>query len=109
MRFVSSAFGSLLTEMWKERESCVNPAHFKKCIAKFAPRFMGYDQQDAQEFLRYLLDGLHEDLNRVQVKPKLLDADVDSSLRFVMFLDVFDVRFSFHLPSLTLKSFEVAF
>jgi ubiquitin carboxyl-terminal hydrolase 2/21 len=67
--------------MWKERESYVNPTHFKKCIAKFAPRFMGYDQQDAQEFLRYLLDGLHEDLNRVVVKPKPSENDISSSLR----------------------------
>ena len=26
-------------------------------------------QQDSQEFLRYLLQGLHEDVNRVQRKP----------------------------------------
>ena len=28
-------------------------------------------QQDAQEFLRFLLDGLHEDLNRVKQRPRL--------------------------------------
>lgn len=30
---------------------------------------MGYNQQDTQEFLSYLLDGIHEDLNRVKHKP----------------------------------------
>ena len=30
---------------------------------------MGYGQQDSQELLSYLLDGLHEDLNRVIDKP----------------------------------------
>lgn len=30
---------------------------------------MGYNQQDTQEFLSYLLDGIHEDLNRVKIKP----------------------------------------
>ncbi len=31
--------------------------------------FRGYEQQDAQEFLTFFLDGLHEDLNRVEGKP----------------------------------------
>lgn len=38
-------------------------------IGRFAPRFGGYSQQDSQEFLGFLLDGLHEDLNRVKNKP----------------------------------------
>lgn len=38
-----------------------------------APRFIGYDQHDAQEFLRFFLDSLHEDLNRVVVKPKYVE------------------------------------
>jgi len=29
------------------------------------PTFQGYDQQDSQEFLTFLLDGLHEGLNKV--------------------------------------------
>lgn len=43
---------------------------------------MGYAQQDAQEFLRYLLEGLHEDVNRVTVKPQQILTDIDDSLRF---------------------------
>lgn len=38
-------------------------------IAKYAPRFNGFQQQDSQELLAFLLDGLHEDLNRVHEKP----------------------------------------
>ena len=30
---------------------------FKTQIGRFAPRFVGYAQQDSQEFLRFLLDG----------------------------------------------------
>ena len=30
---------------------------------------MGYQQQDSSEFLQFLLDGLHEDLNRIYDKP----------------------------------------
>lgn len=34
-----------------------------------ASQFAGYAQHDAQEFLAFLLDGLHEDLNRIKQKP----------------------------------------
>jgi ubiquitin C-terminal hydrolase len=35
-----------------------------------------------KEFLRYLLEGLHEDVNRVHSKPPPISTDIDSSLRF---------------------------
>lgn len=38
-------------------------------VGKFAPQFSGYQQQDSQELLAFLLDGLHEDLNRIKKKP----------------------------------------
>ncbi len=34
-----------------------------------APAFAGYQQHDSQELLAFLLDGLHEDLNRILKKP----------------------------------------
>ena len=37
-------------------------------------------QQDAQEFLRYLLEGLHEDVNRVTVRPKPELTDIPDHL-----------------------------
>lgn len=38
-------------------------------IGKYGPSFSGWQQQDSQEFLLFLLDGLQEDLNRVKKKP----------------------------------------
>ena len=38
-------------------------------VQKYAPQFMGYSQQDAQELLTFLLTGIHEDLNLVKDKP----------------------------------------
>lgn len=35
-------------------------------IGKYAPRFNGFQQHDSQELLSFLLDGLHEDLNRYE-------------------------------------------
>ena len=42
-----------------------------------APQFSGYQQHDSQELLAFLLDGLHEDLNRVRQKPYIEEADAD--------------------------------
>ncbi|XP_033758471.1 ubiquitin carboxyl-terminal hydrolase 2-like isoform X2 [Pecten maximus] len=66
-----TAYASLMMSMWKDNDaSHLSPSAFKMQVQKFAPRFTGYAQQDAQEFLRYLLEGLHEDVNRVRSKPK---------------------------------------
>lgn len=36
-----------------------------------------FSQQDAQEFLRFLLDGLHNEVNRVSALPKRSGQDYD--------------------------------
>ncbi|KAJ3674554.1 hypothetical protein LUZ60_005170 [Juncus effusus] len=63
------AFGDLLRRVWSQDKSPVAPRHFKSKISRFAPQFRGYSQHDSQELLAFLLDGLHEDLNRVREKP----------------------------------------
>ncbi|XP_073965160.1 ubiquitin carboxyl-terminal hydrolase 2-like [Choristoneura fumiferana] len=79
------AFASVIKELWApgERDGVVNTTAFKSQVQRFAPRFMGYSQQDAQVrtgIPRYLLEGLHEDVNRVTVKPKPILTEIDDSL-----------------------------
>jgi ubiquitin C-terminal hydrolase len=50
-------------------QQVVAPRKFKDAIGEVCPRFVGYQQQDSQELLTFLLDGLHEDLNQVYNKP----------------------------------------
>ncbi|XP_062499390.1 ubiquitin carboxyl-terminal hydrolase 2-like [Corticium candelabrum] len=66
------AFADLMSEMWTSpsQDSVVSPSLFKLRIQRFAPRFVGYSQQDSQEFLRFLLDGLHDELNQATGKPE---------------------------------------
>ncbi|EPS35218.1 hypothetical protein H072_11509 [Dactylellina haptotyla CBS 200.50] len=49
--------------------STVAPREFKGAVGKHNSIFSGYGQQDSQEFVSYLLDILHEDLNRIHNKP----------------------------------------
>ena len=45
------------------------PRELKSVIGRFAPQFSGYQQHDSQELLCFVLDGLHEDVNRIVKKP----------------------------------------
>ncbi|GAB2272615.1 hypothetical protein Dimus_007437 [Dionaea muscipula] len=71
------AFGQLLRKLWAPGRIPVAPRAFKSTLSSFAPRFSGYNQHDSQEFLAFLLDGLHEDLNRVKSKPYIEARDTD--------------------------------
>eukprot|EP00761_Pharyngomonas_kirbyi_P014093 gb/GECH01014123.1/.p1 GENE.gb/GECH01014123.1/~~gb/GECH01014123.1/.p1 ORF type:complete len:968 (+),score=294.85 gb/GECH01014123.1/:1-2904(+) len=66
---IAESFAELIQEMWSGYHSELNPIQFKRTIGSFEPRFSGYGQQDSQELLAYLLDGLSEDLNRIKKKP----------------------------------------
>ncbi|XP_057483966.1 ubiquitin carboxyl-terminal hydrolase 5-like isoform X1 [Actinidia eriantha] len=71
------AFGDLLRKLWAPGRTPVAPRPFKAKLARFAPQFSGYNQHDSQELLAFLLDGLHEDLNRVKHKPYIKSRDAD--------------------------------
>ncbi|XP_077582894.1 ubiquitin carboxyl-terminal hydrolase 4 isoform X1 [Stigmatopora nigra] len=74
---IAEAYADLVKQMWLSRSSSVAPRTFKTQVGRFAPQFSGYQQQDSQELLAFLLDGLHEDLNRVKKKPYLAQRDAD--------------------------------
>ncbi|KZV22450.1 ubiquitin carboxyl-terminal hydrolase 9 [Dorcoceras hygrometricum] len=71
------SFGELLRKLWSSGRNPVAPRAFKGKLARFAPQFSGYNQHDSQELLAFLLDGLHEDLNRVKQKPYIETKDFD--------------------------------
>ena len=57
-----------IKELWSSN-GAVAPRGIKRTMARKNPQFIGYQQQDSQELIMSLLDGLHEDLNRVMEKP----------------------------------------
>jgi ubiquitin C-terminal hydrolase len=62
-------YSDLLQKMWSGQYRSINPTVFRKTAGECCDQFAGYAQQDSQELLSFLLDGLHEDLNRVLKKP----------------------------------------
>ncbi|XP_075882772.1 ubiquitin carboxyl-terminal hydrolase 19 isoform X3 [Nelusetta ayraudi] len=73
-------FAVLLRALWKGTHHAFQPSKLKAIVASKASQFTGYAQHDAQEFMAFLLDGLHEDLNRIQNKPYTETVDSDGRL-----------------------------
>eukprot|EP01113_Clastostelium_recurvatum_P027005 TRINITY_DN3249_c0_g1_i3.p1 TRINITY_DN3249_c0_g1~~TRINITY_DN3249_c0_g1_i3.p1 ORF type:complete len:929 (-),score=274.41 TRINITY_DN3249_c0_g1_i3:1131-3872(-) len=74
---LAEEYGNLVAEMWSGRYGTAAPRDFKSRLERFAPQFAGYQQHDSQELLAFLLDGLHEDLNRVRKKPYVESKESD--------------------------------
>mmetsp|Transcript_20550 Transcript_20550/g.78775 ORF Transcript_20550/g.78775 Transcript_20550/m.78775 type:complete len:692 (+) Transcript_20550:604-2679(+) len=61
---LAEQYAELLRAIWDGSHSSIAPRDFKSKLERFAPQFAGYQQHDSQELLAFLLDGLHEDLNK---------------------------------------------
>ncbi len=74
---IAKRFGDLVRDMWSSDMRTIAPIKLRWTIGKYRPQFAGFQQHDAQELLAFLLDGLHEDLNRVTEHPyvELKDSD----------------------------------
>lgn len=83
---VALSLGALIKNMWSGDEfDAVSPKNLKQTVGKFAPRFNGFQQQDAQELLLFVLDGLHEGTNRVLEKPYVMIEDSNDRPDSVVF------------------------
>ncbi|XP_053325258.1 ubiquitin carboxyl-terminal hydrolase 33 [Spea bombifrons] len=73
------SYQKLMTEIWhKNRPGSVMPTNLFQGIKSVNPTFRGYSQQDAQEFLRCLMDVLHEEL-----KEQVVETEEDNQLGIV--------------------------
>ncbi|RMZ75490.1 hypothetical protein DV737_g5280, partial [Chaetothyriales sp. CBS 132003] len=72
---VALAYGQLIHHIYADAANSCSPSKFKATIGRYGPSFSGYQQQDSQEFLLFLIDGLNEDLNRIRKKPYIEKAD----------------------------------
>ncbi|KAF7356423.1 Ubiquitin carboxyl-terminal hydrolase 4 [Mycena venus] len=66
---LSGAFAQLVRTMWSGDLPYIIPIDFRKAVCHLNSQYNGSNQHDSQEFLSFLLDGIHEDLNRLLVQP----------------------------------------
>ncbi|KAI2798197.1 Ubiquitin carboxyl-terminal hydrolase 19 [Blomia tropicalis] len=65
-------FAKFLQQLWTGKHLSISPARIKSLVGeKITSMFMGYNQHDAQEFMSYFLDSIHEDLNQNNNRPKI--------------------------------------
>ncbi|EDX18555.1 GD17542, partial [Drosophila simulans] len=67
-------FAKLIHEMWTSNVHTVTPMELKRAFSTKHRMYSDYNQQDAQEFLRFFLDSLHSALNS-GVKGETLNID----------------------------------
>lgn len=73
-----SEFCKLIQQMWQAGKTSVNPSDLKMALSSKYRMYSGSAQQEAQEFLRYLLEALHGALNTGGQKVSL---HVDDEMR----------------------------
>ncbi|KAI1896197.1 hypothetical protein AGOR_G00092330 [Albula goreensis] len=82
---VTEQLSGLVRALWTFEYTPQHSREFKSVVSKSALQFRGNAQHDAQEFLLWLLDRVHEDLNNIvnpisrsSIKPPLPDDDAAS-------------------------------
>ena len=63
---IADEFCVIVKAIWGGHCRIISPYRLRSIIGEFNQQFISNEQQDSQELLLFLLDGLHEDLNRVR-------------------------------------------
>ncbi|KAF2192991.1 ubiquitin carboxyl-terminal hydrolase 2 [Zopfia rhizophila CBS 207.26] len=65
------AYATLISNLFKGDVTALRPSSFRKLCGRLNSQWGIDEQQDAKEFLEFLLDIMHEDLNLTWAKPPL--------------------------------------
>ncbi|XP_064595874.1 ubiquitin carboxyl-terminal hydrolase 8-like [Liolophura sinensis] len=74
---VVDEFAVVMKALWQKQYKYISAIDLVVC-SHYNSLFEGTDHQDSQEFLAFLLDGLHEGLNRIKYRPKLPEIDTQN-------------------------------
>ncbi|KAM6203086.1 ubiquitin carboxyl-terminal hydrolase 50 [Rhynchocyon petersi] len=78
---VATAFAYLMTDMWLGDSDCVSPEIFQAALGHFYPEFLKRTQQDAQEFLIYVLSELHVALKKYHQRKSYQKGSTERCIR----------------------------
>ena len=56
---LARAYAEFIENMWCEANHSYSPSKLKNAVASINQMFSGYAQHDSQEFLTFLVDGIH--------------------------------------------------
>lgn len=62
------SFAVLMKHLWSGAHPSYSPSKLKSLLSDKLSQFSGFAQHDAQEYMSFLVDALHEDINRVRHK-----------------------------------------
>lgn len=79
---VTEQLALLLKSLWSNQYSAEISCKFKQLVAKYGRQYEGSDQHDASEFLLWLLDKVHEDLN-IAIKKKYKKSKVSVAIDLI--------------------------
>ncbi|KAJ1180428.1 hypothetical protein NDU88_005649 [Pleurodeles waltl] len=74
---VAEEFAVIMKALWTGQYRYISPRDFKFTIGKINDQFAGNSQQDSQELLLFLMDGLHEDLNKANNRKRYKEENID--------------------------------
>lgn len=61
---ISSVYGDFIKAQWNDEFEYIQPGYICNLIQEIAPQFSPGELHDAQEFLEFFLNSMHEELNR---------------------------------------------
>ncbi|KAJ3781622.1 ubiquitin carboxyl-terminal hydrolase 4 [Lentinula aff. detonsa] len=68
---LTRAFSRLVHDIWHGDMPYITPNDFRRTLCSLNAQYIGTSQHDSQEFLSFLLDGIHEDTNRIMTRKPL--------------------------------------
>ncbi|KAJ6008232.1 hypothetical protein N7540_012208 [Penicillium herquei] len=73
---LAQAYGGVMQDIYRDPPpSRILPKRYRHTVGLVNSSMAGWEQQDSQEYLMYVLDGLSEDLNRILKKPYIEKPD----------------------------------